>query len=159
MDPQSNLSPETALIPRNALRRPMKPLTGILETALYVSDLPRAVRFYTELFELRTLRGDDRFHAFSVADRQVLLLFLRGGSTSTTHVEGGAIPPHDGSGPLHFAFSIPTGSEVDWERRLQEQGVALEGRVDWPSGGVSLYFRDPDQHLVELLTPGVWAIY
>jgi len=31
--------------------------------------------------------------------------------------------------------------------------------VDWPRGGRSLYFRDPDQHLLELITPGCWSIY
>jgi len=26
-------------------------------------------------------------------------------------------------------------------------------------GGHSIYFRDPDGHLLELATPGLWAIY
>jgi catechol 2,3-dioxygenase-like lactoylglutathione lyase family enzyme len=26
-------------------------------------------------------------------------------------------------------------------------------------GGTSLYFRDPDGHLLELATPGLWTIY
>ncbi len=137
----------------------MTALTGILETALYVSDLGRAVHFYTELFRLGTLRGDDRFHAFSIAERQVLLLFLRGASTSPVPVPGGTIPSHDGSGPIHVGFSIPPEGLPEWEQRLKDHGVPLEGRVSWPNGGVSLYFRDPDGHLLELLTPGVWRIY
>lgn len=137
----------------------MSTLSGIVETALYVSDLPRAVRFYAELFGLRTLRGDARFHAFSVAERQVLLLFLRGSSTSPTPTTGGSIPGHDGSGPLHLGFSIDRSELPDWERRLAQHGVPLESRVEWPAGGISLYLRDPDGHLVELLTPGVWEIY
>ena len=43
--------------------------------------------------------------------------------------------------------------------RLQEAGVAIEGRTAWPRGGESLYLRDPDGHLLELATPGLWAIY
>jgi catechol 2,3-dioxygenase-like lactoylglutathione lyase family enzyme len=31
--------------------------------------------------------------------------------------------------------------------------------MEWPRGGTSLYFRDPDGHLVELATPGLWSIY
>ena len=46
-----------------------------------------------------------------------------------------------------------------WEKRLGEHDVAIEGRTDWPRGGKSIYFRDPDRHLLELVTPGVWTIY
>ena len=44
-------------------------------------------------------------------------------------------------------------------QRLGEHGVAIEGRTDWTRGGHSIYFRDPDGHLLELATPGLWAIY
>ena len=36
---------------------------------------------------------------------------------------------------------------------------SLEGRTEWPRGGVSVYFRDPDGHLLELATPGLWEGY
>jgi catechol 2,3-dioxygenase-like lactoylglutathione lyase family enzyme len=34
-----------------------------------------------------------------------------------------------------------------------------EGACHEMRGGTSLYFRDPDGHLVELATPGLWSIY
>jgi catechol 2,3-dioxygenase-like lactoylglutathione lyase family enzyme len=46
-----------------------------------------------------------------------------------------------------------------WEEWLQEKGVQVESKVRWPAGGTSLYLRDPDGHLVELATPGLWSIY
>lgn len=48
-------------------------------------------------------------------------------------------------------------ADIDaWKTRLNEAGVAVESTVDWPGGNFSYYFRDPDNHLVELITPGQW---
>jgi catechol 2,3-dioxygenase-like lactoylglutathione lyase family enzyme len=94
-----------------------------------------------------------------VADRNVLLLFRRGATRESIPTPGGTIPAHDGAGHVHVAFSIPAAAEEDWKRRLAERGIAIESTVDWPRGGRSLYFRDPDQHLLELITPGCWSIY
>jgi catechol 2,3-dioxygenase-like lactoylglutathione lyase family enzyme len=130
--------------------------THIAETVLYVDDLDRAVEFYTGLFGSRALRRDERFCALGIAEDQVLLLFVRGVSRNPSHVDGGTIPAHDGSGPLHVAFGIQPEDLSRWERFLMERGIALESRVTWPGGAVSLYFRDPDGHAVELVTPGLW---
>jgi catechol 2,3-dioxygenase-like lactoylglutathione lyase family enzyme len=137
----------------------MPEVSGVVETCLYVDDLERAARFYEDLFEFKRLIGDERFCAFSVADHNVLLLFRKGATLEAMPTTGGAIPPHDGAGNLHVAFAIPESAEPEWERRLQEHGVALESTVDWPRGGRSIYFRDPDRHLLELITPGCWSIY
>jgi catechol 2,3-dioxygenase-like lactoylglutathione lyase family enzyme len=137
----------------------MPQLDAILETALYVDDLDRAVRFYSDVLELKPLYQDSRLCAFSVGGRNVLLLFPRGGSLETVHMPGGTIPPHDGHGPLHTAFAIAADALQQWEERLRDRGVAIEGRTDWSRGGHSVYFRDPDGHLLELATPGLWAIY
>ena len=72
---------------------------------------------------------------------------------------GGTIPPHDGSGPIHIGLAVAAEDLPAWEQRLTAHGVPIEGRATWRRGGTSLYFRDPDGHLLELLTPGLWAIY
>jgi catechol 2,3-dioxygenase-like lactoylglutathione lyase family enzyme len=131
--------------------------THIAETALYVDDLDRAIGFYTVLFGCPTLRRDERFCALRIAEEQVLLLFRRGQSLETIRLNDGAwIPGHDGSGPLHVCFGIPASDLPGWEAKLGRLGIVLESRVNWPSGATSLYFRDPDQHVVELATPGLW---
>jgi catechol 2,3-dioxygenase-like lactoylglutathione lyase family enzyme len=136
----------------------MPKLERVLETALYVDDLDRAAAFYAELFELAPLYADERLRAFAVGS-SALLLFRRGASLETMTMPGGTIPPHDGSGPLHVAFAIAADELAPWEERLRDRGVAVEGRTDWPRGGRSIYFRDPDGHLLELATPGLWRIY
>jgi catechol 2,3-dioxygenase-like lactoylglutathione lyase family enzyme len=137
----------------------MPKLDRVLETALYVDDLERAARFYADVLGLHPLFADDRLRAFAVGGVSVLLLFRRGASLATTRMPGGTIPPHDGSGPLHVAFGIASAELAAWEARLRARHIAIEGRSDWPRGGHSIYFRDPDGHLLELATPGLWEIY
>jgi catechol 2,3-dioxygenase-like lactoylglutathione lyase family enzyme len=133
----------------------LKP-THIAETSLYVEDVDRSVAFYTTLFGWEILRRDSRFCALRIADEEVLLLFGRGSSLTPTKLEGGMIPAHDGSGSLHVCFGISADDVTDWKRQLTEQGIAIESTVEWPGGATSLYFRDTDDHLVELATPGLW---
>jgi catechol 2,3-dioxygenase-like lactoylglutathione lyase family enzyme len=134
-------------------------LTGVLETSLYVEDLERSRAFYTKLFEVEVLASDHRMCALDISGRQVLLLFKKGASEEPSETAGGTIPPHDGDGELHLAFAVPTSSLPEWEQRLRDQRIPVESRVCWPRGGRSVYFNDPDSHVVELATPGVWEIY
>lgn len=130
----------------------MPRVTGILETSLYVDDLPRAVAFYESLFGFAVMVRDARICAMNVRPGQVLLIFQRGASLSEEQ-----FPTHDGHGPLHLAFSIAKEDVPAWEARLAALSIAIEARKHWDRGGDSLYFRDPDNHLIELATPGVWA--
>lgn len=137
----------------------MPALNRVLETALYVDDLERARRFYEDVLGLKAAFADQRLCAFEVASASVLLLFPRGKTLETVTMPGGTIPPHDGHGPLHVAFAIARDELAAWEARLSVHGVAVEGRTEWPRGGTSIYFRDPDGHLLELATPGLWPGY
>ena len=132
------------------------PVTGLLETALYVADVARSRDFYQDLFGFEAMVSEERICALDVAPNQVLLLFRRGGTLKPVQTPGGVIPAHDGGGEQHFAFGIPADSLDEWEAYLIGKGIEIESRVDWPQGGTSLYFRDPDRLAVELATPGIW---
>jgi len=134
-------------------------LNRIVETALYVDDLDRARIFYEDKLGLPPLLKTKTLFAYDVGGSNVLLLFLRGASLQTQSSAGGTIPPHDGSGPLHIAFAIDADELPTWEARLEELGIAVEGRMQWERGSTSLYLRDPDGHLLELATPGLWRTY
>ncbi|MDJ0390629.1 VOC family protein [Roseomonas sp. E05] len=135
------------------------PLGGVLETSLYVDDLPRARTFYEEVLGLRPMVVDERIAAYPAAPGSVLLLFQRGTTGTPVELPGGVIPPHDGSGHLHYAFAVAPEQLAAWQAHLEARGIVIEGRVDWPRGSRSLYFRDPDGNLVELATPGLWKNY
>jgi catechol 2,3-dioxygenase-like lactoylglutathione lyase family enzyme len=137
----------------------MPTLHRILETALYVADLKRAAAFYSDVLGLPCIHEDHRMRAYDVGGNGVLLLFPEGQSLQPIETPGGPIPPHDGSGPMHVAFSVAADELEAWQRHLAAAGVALEGRTQWRRGGVSVYFRDPDGHLLEIATPGLWKGY
>jgi catechol 2,3-dioxygenase-like lactoylglutathione lyase family enzyme len=135
------------------------PILGVLETAIYVRDMAGAVEFYDRLFGFATLDRTDEFCAYNVGGRSVFLLFLQGSTSAARVLSGGTIPAHGGDSPTHFAFAIPAADLPAWEQRLAAAEITIEGRVTWDRGGQSIYFRDPDNNLLELATPGVWAIY
>jgi catechol 2,3-dioxygenase-like lactoylglutathione lyase family enzyme len=134
-------------------------INGIVETALTVENVRLSSKFYQQLFDLQKIVGDDRFCALELPGSAVLLLFKKGGTLQPVETPGGMIPGHDGAGQSHFAFKISADDLELCERELTDAGVAIESRVSWPLGGTSLYFRDPDDHLVELITPGCWPVY
>jgi catechol 2,3-dioxygenase-like lactoylglutathione lyase family enzyme len=126
---------------------------GLLESSLYVDDVARAALFYEKIFGFRVISDfGERGCAMQAGERQVLLLFKKGGSRS---IES----PHDGDGELHVAFAVSASELRTWEAWLAKNGISVEEKRTWELCGQSVYFRDPDRHLIEIATPGVWSIY
>jgi catechol 2,3-dioxygenase-like lactoylglutathione lyase family enzyme len=137
----------------------MAGIRRVLETALECDDLPRTAAFYRQFLPAAPMVDSDRLVALDAGEGTVLLLFQRGESQKPVETPGGVIPGHGGSGPGHLAFAIDAGDLAAWEARLDQLGIAVESRVRWGRGGQSLYFRDPEDRLVELATPGLWRSY
>ena len=132
---------------------PVPHLNGLLEVALYVDDIDTSVRFYQALFGFENVASSDRLCALGIGGQQLLLICHR---TASAGREPGS---HFGHGEQHIAFAVPAAALPAWETRLGQQGVAIEEVRHWDRGGRSIYFRDPDRHLIELASPGVWSIY
>jgi catechol 2,3-dioxygenase-like lactoylglutathione lyase family enzyme len=131
----------------------------VVETALYVSDLARSRAFYCDLLGATVLLDSARLLALSIGGTSVLLLFQRGATLEPLETPGGVVPPHGASGEQHVALAIAADHLGAWRDHLRRVGVEIESEVTWQRGGTSLYVRDPDGHSVELITPGLWAIY
>ena len=131
----------------------------ILETALDCDDLPRTAAFYARLLDVTPMLDSERLVAIDAGEGTVLLLFQRELASQSVETGGGMVPPHDAGGPGHLAFAIDAAALPEWERRLGQLGIGIESRVTWERGGVSLYFRDPDNRSVEIVTPGIWPCY
>ena len=117
-----------------------------------VADVAASAVFYEKIFGFSVIDSSERLCAMKTGNRQVLLLFKKCGSLAIQS-------PHDGDGELHLAFAIPAAELAGWEDWLAENGIAVEEKRTWELGGQSLYFRDPDRHLIEVATPGVWPVY
>lgn len=137
----------------------MPALSGLLETALYVEDVDLSARFFEDVVGLKAMLRTERLVAFDANGGGVLLIFKRGASLEDMRGDGGVVPGHDGSGPLHMAFAIPAASYDEWVAHLQRSGTKMRGEMQWINGGRSFYFEDPDGHVLELATPGVWPNY
>src|ERR1700761_9293290 len=98
---------------------------GILESSLYVNDVTASAQFYEEIFGFRVISDfGERGCAIQAGERQVLLLFKKGGSREI-------VSPHDGDGELHLAFAIAASELARWEAWLVEKGMAVEEKRTW----------------------------
>jgi catechol 2,3-dioxygenase-like lactoylglutathione lyase family enzyme len=133
-------------------------LSGVLETAVYVSDLEAARRFYGGVLGLPEI--------FSVPGRQVVfrcqqgvLLVFNPQHTKRKQmiVNRGAIPLHGARGAGHVAFRVARTEMDAWRQHFRAMGVSVESEVAWPNGAHSIYFRDPAGNSLELATPDMWT--
>ena len=130
----------------------MPTILSLLESALYVDDMRRSVDFYERVLGLSVLYKSDRLSALRVPPGQLLLIITKGADAEPTVLPFGTLPPSDGQGQLHVAFAIPPDELDQWRASLEAHGVAIESFIEWPEGGQSLYFRDPDLHCIEVKT-------
>jgi catechol 2,3-dioxygenase-like lactoylglutathione lyase family enzyme len=129
-------------------------LQHILETCLYVDDLPRAERFYCDVLGLAVESRQEGRHVFLCCGQRMLLLF----NPLASREASDHFPAHGAFGPGHLAFGVREAELPAWNDWLAKHGVAIEKTIEWPGGGRSLYFRDPAGNSLELATPQIWGI-
>jgi catechol 2,3-dioxygenase-like lactoylglutathione lyase family enzyme len=128
----------------------------ILETCLYVDDLDAAEAFYSQVLGLKALSKVEGRHIFFRCGGGVFLLF---NPARTSQSEGPLpVPTHGGRGPGHVAFAMSADEIESWREQFHRNGVEIEAEITWPSGGQSLYFRDPAGNSVELATAQTWGL-
>ncbi|MCO6458950.1 MAG: VOC family protein [Pirellulaceae bacterium] len=126
----------------------------ILETCLYVDDLPAAEVFYRDTLGLELFARQAGRHVFFRCGQRMLLLF----DAQACGQPDSELPPHGAHGPGHVAFAARQAELESWSAWLRDHGVTIEQVVSWPGGGQSLYFRDPAGNSLELATPRIWGL-
>lgn len=124
----------------------------VLETCLYVDDLIAAEEFYSRILGIPAFSRVKNRHVFFRCGPGMLLLF----NPEQTAQASGDVPTHGAHGPGHVAFALPLEKFEAGREHLLQQGVAIEAEITWPSGGRSIYFRDPAGNSLEFATPQMW---
>ncbi|MER8386671.1 VOC family protein [Mesorhizobium sp. M0166] len=132
--------------------------SAILESALYVTDLAAAERFYSGVLGLDLLGKVDGRHLFFRCGDGVLLIF----NAEATKVPPPAdakvkVPPHGAVGEGHLCFAASADEIPRWKAHLEAKKIAIESEFEWPQGGCSIYIRDPSGNSIEFAEPRIWG--
>lgn len=138
-------------------------LRGLFETHVDVTDLNRSLEFYTAVLglELAVRREVDaaRVDAHSRGARRFALLWVGGHGHALL---GLWERPRDRVRPQHFAFEVGGDELPALVAQLEQQGIEFrdffQQRTTTPTvfgfiPAASIYFDDPDGHVLELLAP------
>ena len=123
-------------------------ITGIHHITLLVSDLDRSLVFYRNVLGLRvvkqTVNDDDknaRHFIFGTEDR-MLITCLEYPDLDEGRVGRGSTH--------HFALSVESVAELAaWKGYLEGKAIPTTELME-RGGLTSIYFRDPDGHLIEI---------
>ena len=131
---------------------------AILETALYVTDLGAAEAFYRDAIGLPFISRVEGRHAFFRCGQSVLLLFNPDATKLPPSNPAMPVPPHGAVGEGHVCFRA-TADELDsWRALFDGKGIEVEADFRWPSGGRSIYVRDPSGNSVEFAEAKIWGL-
>ena len=134
-------------------RRPSSSARGVHHVALLCTDVARTIDFYqgilgfplTELFENRDYEGSTHFF-FDIGNGNALAFFDFPGLGLEDYAEvlGGL---------HHLAISMPPDAWAERKTALEAAGVETH-QVD-----TSLYFRDPDNARIEIISDSLGEMY
>lgn len=123
----------------------------IKETSLYIFSLDNSKRFYNGLLGLEIISEAPDRHIFFRAGSSILLCFLK-----ETTLRDETLPPHGGEGQIHLAFEVEKENYESLKKEIASKGIEIAHEHSWPGGFKSFYFRDPDEHLLEIVQAGMW---
>jgi len=123
----------------------------VKETCIYVKDLEQTQKFYSEGLGLPVINKKEGRHIFFNAGTSVLLCFIPEASAAETE-----LPPHWSRGPAHLAFEVPHPEYENCKREISSKGIEIIHEQHWGNDFRSIYFHDPDGHILEIVPKGMW---
>ncbi len=162
--PQANIAPSTSSAVEKIHIRAVGPI------AITVEDMDRSVDFYTRVLTFEKISdaevaGDDVEHLFGVFGSRVRIVTLKLGSESIELLQflapkGRPIPVDSRSNDVWFQHIAIIVSDMDRayavlrQNKVEHASSGPQRLPDWNknAGGIkAFYFKDPDEHPVEIL--------
>jgi catechol 2,3-dioxygenase-like lactoylglutathione lyase family enzyme len=128
------------------------PISQVKEVALYVKNLERTKAFYADLLGFPLIGMVESRHIFFRAGNSVLLCFIAESTQNDT-----ILPPHFGYGQQHIAFEVPAHEYEDWKQKITDLGIVIIHEHTWREGVKSFYFKDYDEHILEIIPAMMWG--
>ncbi|WP_375560419.1 VOC family protein [Bernardetia sp. OM2101] len=123
----------------------------IKETCLYITDLDKTEEFYHKKLELPIISRKENAFIFFRVGSDVLLCFMNEYAKNQE-----TLPPHFANGKIHFAFEVKTEDYQTWKDKMKELEIKITHEQEWKNNLLSFYFEDPDGHVLEIVSEGIW---
>jgi len=143
-----------------------------------VSDMDASVDFYSKVLSFEKVSdvevaGEDYERLQGVFGLRIRVVRMRLGDefielTEYLTPKGRPVPVDSRSNDRWFQHIAIITSDMDKayallrQNKVEHASTGPQRLPDWNknAGGIqAFYFRDPDRHLLEVVTPGVWSIY
>lgn len=120
-------------------------MLGIRHISLIVRDLDLSIAFYEGILGMRIIWQPDGTSAYLSSGSDILALHVSDTPPAPNYVGESRLD--------HFGFLVSKASDVDeWGVRLESLAITLvQGAKTHRDGSRSIYFRDPDGNLIQLL--------
>jgi catechol 2,3-dioxygenase-like lactoylglutathione lyase family enzyme len=128
------------------------PISQVKEIALYVKDLEKSKEFYHHLLGFDIIGEVKDRHIFFRVGSSVLLCFNPEATRQDT-----ILPPHFAYGHQHIAFEVPQEEYESWKIKITALEIQIVHEHDWGKGFQSFYFKDVDDHVLEIVPAGMWG--
>jgi catechol 2,3-dioxygenase-like lactoylglutathione lyase family enzyme len=114
---------------------------GLTHLAIYVSDLDRTMKFYTDVFDMEVMYHEKNFIQLTTPGCHDIVVFEKSPRKKIVTE----------SGIAHFGFRLREAADVDKVfAKITSAGGEIVERGEFLPGSPYIFFKDPDGYIIEV---------